>query len=55
MEALVGGPDNVRYQQKVMRSKPAASGLSTVLMYQQSGRQLYFDAACFTTATTCTP
>jgi arylsulfatase A-like enzyme len=54
-EALNGRPDNVRYERKVERSRPGEGGWMTILHYQQSGRQLYFDEACFTTASRCTP
>ncbi len=52
-EALSGGRANVRSEKKVMRSRPSASGMSTVLMYQQVGSQRYFDEACFTAAPVC--
>jgi len=49
-EALIGGPASVRFEKKVARSKPAASGKTTVLMYQQAGAERYLDQACFTAA-----
>ena len=49
-EALVSGPSSVAYDKKVIRSKPAASGKSTVLLYQQVGGQRYLDEACFAAA-----
>jgi predicted AlkP superfamily pyrophosphatase or phosphodiesterase len=52
-EAMTGRPDRMPFAKKVMRSRPSATGLSTVLMYQQIGKQLYFDEACYTTARTC--
>ena len=50
-EAIAGGPSNVRYDRKVARSRPALSGRSTVLLYQEAGGRLYFDEACFTSET----
>ncbi|MCM3881796.1 MAG: alkaline phosphatase family protein [Vicinamibacterales bacterium] len=52
-EVLAGRPDHVAFEKKVMRSRPSSTGISTVLMYQQVGKRLYFDEACFTTARTC--
>ena len=49
-EALVGGPSSVAYDKKIIRSKPAASGKSTVLLYQQIGGERYLDEACFAAA-----
>ena len=49
-EALVGGPSSVAYDKKMIRSKPAASGKSTVLLYQQVGQERYLDEACFAAA-----
>jgi hypothetical protein len=47
LEALANGPKPAPYKAHVAVSQPAASGKSTVLMYQQMGQQLYFDRACF--------
>jgi hypothetical protein len=44
-EALVGGPASVSHQNKVLRSKPAVSGKSTVLIYQEAGGVKYLDEA----------
>jgi arylsulfatase A-like enzyme len=52
-EALAGRPDKVRVEKKLARSRPLASGLSTVLVYQQVDRRLYFDEACFTVTNSC--
>ena len=55
MEALAGRPENVRYERKVERSSPTPLDDSTVLMYQQLGKLLYFDEACFTKNGRCGP
>jgi arylsulfatase A-like enzyme len=52
-EALAGRPDNVRVERKLVRSRPLASGMSTVLVYQQVNKRLYFDEACFTVTNSC--
>jgi hypothetical protein len=52
-EALAGRPDNVRVERKLSRSRPLASGMSTVLVYQQVNKRLYFDEACFTVTNSC--
>jgi hypothetical protein len=44
-EALAGGPVSVSFQRKVLRSKAAASGKSTVLVYQEAGGVRYLDEA----------
>jgi hypothetical protein len=55
-EALAHKPENVRFEKKVIRSRPLSTGMATVLMYQQAGKQqVYFDEACFTTAHSCSP
>jgi hypothetical protein len=46
-EALKNGTDKVEFQTKRIASKPSAAGKSTILLYQQVGRQLYFDEACY--------
>jgi hypothetical protein len=46
-EALAGGPHEIRFLRKVLVSREAASDKSTVLVYQQQGKQKYFDRACF--------
>ena len=55
MEALAGKSDNVRFDRRVERSSPTPLGDSTVLMYQQLGKQRYFDEACFTKDSQCGP
>ncbi len=53
-EALAGGPTPPRFASRILRSRPADdSSLSTVLMYQIVGDQVYLDEACFTRADTC--
>jgi hypothetical protein len=52
-EALVGGPSTIRVTHRVAASRPAASGYSTVLMYQVAERRLYFDEACLTKGRAC--
>ena len=46
-EALKNGADKVQFQTKRIVSEPSAAGKSTILLYQQVGRQLYFDEACY--------
>ncbi|MBI4165374.1 MAG: alkaline phosphatase family protein [Acidobacteria bacterium] len=46
-EALKGGPKEVAFEKHRLASQDASSGMSTVLLYQQAGKQLYFDEACF--------
>jgi hypothetical protein len=46
-EALLGGPSSVPFKRHVEIAKPAANGKTTVLMYQQVMKQVYFDWACF--------
>jgi hypothetical protein len=46
-EALAGGPSSVRFKHRNYISKVAASGKATILVYQQTGDQVYFDEACF--------
>ena len=52
-EALAGGPPATRVTARIVRSRPAANGYSTVLMYQDSERRLYLDEACFTGSRAC--
>ena len=49
-EALAGGAPSVSFKRETAISKSASNGKQTVLMYQQIGKQLYFDQACFVTA-----
>jgi arylsulfatase A-like enzyme len=46
-EALVGGPDKVRYLTKTITSQPAHNGLRTILKYQEVNKTRYFDVAGF--------
>jgi arylsulfatase A-like enzyme len=46
-EALAGGPASVPAARRVALSRSAVNGKKTILMYQQSGQQVYFDQACF--------
>jgi arylsulfatase A-like enzyme len=58
-EALAGGPSSVSFKRRTSISESAANGKSTILLYQQSAKQVYFDQACFknavggTTPNTC--
>jgi arylsulfatase A-like enzyme len=52
-EALAGGPATTRFTRGVARSRPAESGLMTVLMSQVADGRIYLDEACFTNAQTC--
>jgi hypothetical protein len=47
-EALIGGPRGVASRRRIERSGAAGSGKATILMYQQVGRQRYYDQVCFT-------
>jgi len=46
-ESLLGGPPSVPFNSQVEISPYAANGKTTVLMYQQVMKQVYFDWACF--------
>jgi len=46
-EALKNGADKILFQTKRIASEPSVAGKSTILLYQQVGRQLYFDEACY--------
>jgi arylsulfatase A-like enzyme len=46
-EALAGGPAPDSFESKTSISESAPNGKSTLLEYQQMGRQVYFDQACF--------
>jgi len=46
-EALVGGPPSAPFKRKMEISGSSAKGKSTILMYQQVAKQVYFDQACF--------
>jgi len=46
-EALSHGDDHLDADSKRAVSDQASSGKKTVLLYQQVGKQLYFDEACF--------
>ena len=51
-EALAGGPPSVSFERRTAISDGAANGKKTILMYQQTGKQVYFDQACFKNAVT---
>lgn len=46
-EALAGGPSSIPFEHKTAVSESAANGKSTILIYQQLAKQVYFDQACF--------
>jgi|SRR5579872_319197 len=46
-EALLGGPASVPYESRQQSGQAAANGKTTFLKYQQTGKQVYFDWACF--------
>ncbi len=46
-EALANGPSSVSFVRRTTIAENAAAGKKTILMYQQSGKQVYFDQACF--------
>jgi len=46
-EALAGGPPSVSFERRTAISESAANGGKTILMYQEMGKQVYFDQACF--------
>jgi hypothetical protein len=48
-EALAGGPSSIPFKHLSVVSAVATNGKATVLMYQQTGEQVYFDEACFKT------
>jgi arylsulfatase A-like enzyme len=49
-EALAGGSSSVSVARRTAISESAANGKATILMYQQLGKQVYFDQACFKNA-----
>jgi arylsulfatase A-like enzyme len=49
-EALTNGPSPAASKYRMAVAENAANGKTTVLMYQQMGKQVYFDQACFKTA-----
>ena len=49
-ETLLGGPTTIPFSHKSAISESAASGRATILIYQQTDKQVYFDEACFKTA-----
>jgi len=51
-EALADGPLSVSFARRTAISESAANGRATILMYQQSATQVYFDQACFKNAST---
>jgi hypothetical protein len=46
-EAVAGGPASIPFRRRVAISLGAGNGARTILMYQQAGKQVYFDQACF--------
>ena len=46
-EALLGGPNEVRSRDSVVRSDPTSSGKITILHSQETAGRHYFDRACF--------
>jgi arylsulfatase A-like enzyme len=53
-EALPGGPASMPVRRRTSVSDAAGNGKKTILMYQQTGQQVYFDQACFrSSAETC--
>ncbi len=46
-EALAGGPPTISFQRRTDISEPTANGKKTILKYQQTAKQVYFDQACF--------
>ncbi|HEY2645676.1 MAG TPA: alkaline phosphatase family protein [Candidatus Acidoferrales bacterium] len=46
-EALAGGPPAIPFTVHRAVSKSAANGRKTILMFQQTAGQVYFDEACF--------
>jgi arylsulfatase A-like enzyme len=49
-ESLASGPPTLPFDHRTAISGTAANGKATVLMYQQLGKQVYFDQACFKVA-----
>ena len=49
-EALAGGPASISAERRTIAAKSAANGMKTILLYQETGKQVYFDEACFTNA-----
>ncbi len=49
-EAMAGSPPAVSFTRRTAISLGAANGKKTILMYQQMGKQVYFDRACFENA-----
>ncbi len=45
-EVLRGGPKSVEFQHQTITSRETKSNRSTVLLYQRSGQQYYFDESC---------
>ena len=50
-EALAGGPSPVLFKHQTKISAKSGNGKTTILMYQQSGEQVYFDQACLKSTT----
>ena len=46
-EALLGGPSSIPYTRRVEIAQSAANGKTTILVFQKTAKQVYFDWACF--------
>ena len=46
-EALAAGPRTIPFERRTSASESATNGKKTILMYQQTENQVYFDQACF--------
>ena len=46
-EALAGGPPSISFERRTAISEGAANGKKTILMYQQTAKQVYFDRGMF--------
>jgi hypothetical protein len=46
-EALAAGPRTIPFKRRIAASESATNGKKTILMYQQTENQVYFDQACF--------
>jgi len=49
-EALSGGPPAIPFKRRTAASESATNGKKTILMFQQTENQVYFDQACFENA-----
>lgn len=46
-EALAGGTQPASFKRRTAISESSANGKRTILLYQEMGKQVYFDEACF--------